>query len=155
MTIFVAQDEEQRDRLAAWVSERVEGAEAGFGKPFQAVSVWRRGKLAAVAIYAGFRGPVDDPQCEITFASDDPLWCMPQTLRFILWYGLVNLNCRRMTALTRADNTRVHRLLEGIGFRKEGRHPDMFKGAPAISFGMTRRWFMKERRYGKVQSLAA
>lgn len=155
MTAYIARNEDERERMADWVSQRVAGAESGFGKPYQTIGFWRRGRLAAVAIYSGFRGGGDDLQCEISFASDDPLWCTKENIRLILWYGLVNLRCRRMTAITEANNSKVHRLLEHIGFRKEGRHPDMFKDGPAITYGITRRWFMREKRYGQVQSLAA
>lgn len=152
--IFVAQTAEQRATLAKWASERLEGAE--FHQPFHALAVFRRGALAAVAVYAAFRGrPDHDYQCEISFVSDDPLWATKETVGYILAYGLVNLGCRRMTAITKISNARVHKLLEGIGFKKEGRHRDMFADGDAISYGMTRRWFLKAHRYGQVFSLAA
>lgn len=154
--IFVAQTAEHRATLAGWVMERVEGCEGGFGQPFSALGIFRDGALEAVVIYAGFRGRTGhDFQCEITMAAESPRWASRETLHFILHHGLVDLGCRRMTAITKAKNRRVHKLLSGIGFVKEGYHRDMFEDGDAVTYGMTRRWFLKEKRYGQVLSLVA
>lgn len=152
--IFVAQTAEHRATLAKWASERLDDCE--FGQPFSALGVFRDGQIAAVAVYAGFRGrPDHDFQCEISMAADSPRWATPDTIHFILHYGLVNLGCRRMTAITKAKNRRVHKLLSGVGFVKEGYHRDMFADGDATTWGMTRRWFLKEKRYGQKLPLAA
>lgn len=154
--IFVAEDDQQRALLARFVAERIPEVE-GVAPPFEAVGVWRDGVLNAVALYHDFRGRVGvNGQCEITFAAESPRWASKQTVAFILWYGLIHLNCRRMTAITRDDNEAVHKLLAGVGFRKEGRHLDMFGDRAGISWGITQRWYLKAPRYGKtITALAA
>ncbi|MES0386009.1 MAG: hypothetical protein ABUJ98_15675, partial [Hyphomicrobium sp.] len=130
--IFVARTDEHKAILAAWAMERIPGCEGGFGDPFSALAIWRGDEMTAVVIYSGFRGsPERDFQCEIIMAADTPRWATPQTLHFILHYGLVNLGCRRMLAITKAKNRRVHKLLNGIGFVKEGYHRDMFEDGDA------------------------
>lgn len=157
--LYIPTTHEDLQPVVAWALPRLPGAGDGFGE-CRAVAVMRDNRIAAAAIYYNFRGVAGiDRQCEISFASDDPNWATRQTVTFILHYPLVQLDCRRITALTEADNERVHRLLSGVGFVREGRHLDMFGDKPAVSFGMTQRWFLKSkwhRWYGKkVQSVAA
>lgn len=156
MTIYIANDEDHRRQFVRWAEERLDSS---FGDDAHALAIFgdaKAPKLLAVSVYSAFRGTAGkDLQCEISFASDSPLWAKPDNVRFILWYPLIHLNCRRITAITRADNERVHRVLKKIGFMKEGRHADMFHDGPAITFGMTRRWFLKAKDYGKVIPIAA
>ena len=154
--IFIANTDDHKKQLAAWASERLPGGGSYF--PCEAVGVFRgNNELIATVIYNNFRGHRGDRVCEISMAAEDPRWATKENIAFILWYPLVHMDCRRITALTEIHNERVHKLLKGVGFVREGRHRDMFAHCDGYTYGMTRRWFLRSKWYGRqiLRSLAA
>lgn len=85
--------------------------------------------------------------CELAAAADHAGWCRPGVIRAIARFVRDGLGRRRVTARTSADNTRMRRLLEGIGFVHEGTHPHDFDGRrDLVSYGMTEgtcRWLRR------------
>lgn len=87
------------------------------GRPmFTALGVVRRGKLAAGIVFHNYHGH----DIEMSAASDDPLWCLPQTLRDLFAYPFQHLNCVRMTTITGRKNKMARKIDERLGFKLEG-----------------------------------
>jgi RimJ/RimL family protein N-acetyltransferase len=129
-------------KIAAWV-----GSELGiqdFG-PMAAIGVTRADKLVAGAVFHNFNWP----NIEVSFASTTPRWCTHQTIRGILNYPFVQLDCRRLTAITKATNQPARAFLCRLGFEIEGFHPDLYPDGDALSLGLLRRkcrWIAEEFR---------
>lgn len=64
--------------------------------------------------------------------------CSIATFREIARRIFVELDCHRVTAVTRADNRRAIVGLEKLGFRSEGRLREHFDGADGLIFGLLR-----------------
>jgi hypothetical protein len=111
------------ERVAKFVADRVPlmaGRTFQFGpdgKPrFVALGVVRRGKFAAGVVFHNYHGH----DIEMSAAADDPLWCLPETLRQLFAYPFAQLNCVRMTTITGRKNKRARKIDERLGFRLEG-----------------------------------
>lgn len=129
-------------QIAAWVGGQVGIRDFG---PASAIGVVRDGSVVAGAVFNNFVWP----SIEITFASTTPRWATRDTIRAILTYPFVQLNCRRLTAITKATNQPTRAFLCRLGFEIEGFHPCFFPDADAISFGLLRRncrWISEENR---------
>lgn len=73
---------------------------------------------------------------ELTVAVNDRLTV--RLVRFIVWLAFFDLGCRRITARTRASNTRAIRAIEKSGAKREGVAREYFNGEDAIMFGLLR-----------------
>lgn len=73
---------------------------------------------------------------ELTVAVKERLTL--RVVRFIVYLAFVDLGCRRITARTRASNTRAIRAIEKSGAQREGVAREYFNGEDAILFGMLR-----------------
>lgn len=139
MSVYIAQPGPETDALIAWLQERLPGET--LKGVHSAVAVLREGKVAAVMSYFNYSGA----NIELAFAADSPRWATRNVIAMMAGFPFQQLDCRRMTAVCRRSNTRVHRLLEGIGFKREGTHYDLFPDEDGVSFGMTKRWFMRSK----------
>lgn len=117
--------------IADWVSKRVG---VRIGGPFTCIGVSRYEILIAGAVFHNWV----PPSIEVSFAADDPRWCTRPNIRAILSYPFVQLECARLTAITRARNTRARTFLTKLGFVMEGYHPSTFFDDDAVSYGMLR-----------------
>lgn len=142
--IHIPQDIESRQAYVSWLKSRL-GDDFHCRGDCAALAILRDNQIAAVAIYQ----PLDlrGLNFDISFAADTPRWATRQTFRMILEtaFSPQGLRARRLTALTRANNHRVNKLLKGMGFRQEGTHPGWFGKRAAFSWGMTADRF--NRRY--------
>jgi RimJ/RimL family protein N-acetyltransferase len=121
-----------RDReIAAWVGFRLDVYDFG---PSSAIGVVRDGHLVAGAVFHQYRHPA----IEISFASTTPRWATRDAIRAILRYPFVQLNCRRVTAISPEDKVDAIRFMERLGFRREGHHPEALPTGAAISLGLLR-----------------
>lgn len=78
--------------------------------------------------------------CEITFAAVSPRWATRSIIKRILAVPFEQYGCHRVTAVTPASNARAVKLLQGLGFTKEGAHVAAFgPKVNAFSFRMLRR----------------
>lgn len=135
--LFVPSTEEETKALVKWAEDRI-------GQPIRgernAVAVIRDGQIAAVTVYFNYSGG----NVEVAFASSNPRWATRSMIATLT--GLpFERGCRRITAISRKSNKRVHKLLEGIGFKREGLHKDLFPDEHGVSFGMTKRWFLRSK----------
>lgn len=122
--------------VAAWVARRIAilGGVAALG-PHAAIGIERDGALIAGAVFHNYR----HHDIEVSFAADDPGWARRGTIRAILRYPFAQLGCTRLTALIARDNARAAKLLEGLGFKREGVLRRAYDGtADALVFGMLR-----------------
>jgi|SRR5579883_235080 len=117
--------------VARWVGNLVGVADFG---PCAAIGVVRQGRIAAGAVFHQYR----QPAIEITFASLTPRWASRAAIGGILRYPFVQLECRRVTAITREENEEARAFMRRLGFREEGRHPEALPTGAAISLGLLR-----------------
>ena len=99
-----------------------------------AIGVSREGKIVAVALFSNYQWPA----IEITFVTTTPRWASRENIRAILAYPYVQLDCRRLTAITEACNSPARAFLERLSFKQEGVHPDAFPSGEGISYGLLR-----------------
>lgn len=128
--------------IKSWVGDQVGVKDFG---PSTTIGVVRDGHVVAGAVFNNFSWP----SIEITFASTTPRWATKDAVRSILAYPFVQLNCRRLTAITKATNQPARAFLCRLGFEIEGFHPYFFADGDAISFGLLRcncRWIAEEHR---------
>lgn len=133
------------ERVKAWVGKRVECEDFG---PSVAMGVIRGNELVAGAVFNNYR----HPNIEITFAADNPNWGTRRDVVCIFRYSFVQMGCLRLTAVTKASNTRARTFLTKLGFDQEGYHPHMFLDDAAVSYGMLRekcRW-VSPREYVQI-----
>lgn len=115
--------------MLAWASEQLDIPDFG---PAAAIGVWRRDKIVAVAVFNNYRWP----NIEISFARTDPYWATREAIAAILRFPFVQLQCKRLTAITKAQNKPARAFLERLGFRQEGIHPDTFADDDAVTYGL-------------------
>ncbi len=128
--------------VTPWVGAQLGIADFG---PAAAIGVIRAQKVVAGAVFHNFHWP----SIEVSFASTTPAWCTRQTITNILNYPFVQLDCRRITAITKTSNQPTRAFLSRLGFEIEGFHPELYPGEDAISFGLLRRkcrWIAEEYR---------
>jgi len=145
MLIFGADRE-----IAAWVGEQLGIRDFGVSS---AIGVARGSKIVAGAVFSNFRWP----NIEITFAATTPKWATRQVCGAIMRYPFIQLDCRRVTAVTEATNQPARAFLCRFGFREEGIHPDALPSGDAVTYGLLRRecrWIAEEE-IGKIRTIAA
>jgi RimJ/RimL family protein N-acetyltransferase len=115
--------------LIRWAGERLGIADF---RPCSTIGVERHGEIVAVAIYNNYRPPCID----ITFVSSSPRWASKHVIRTMLRYPFVQLGCKRLTAVTAAQNVTARAFLQRLGFFQEGVHPDALPTGDAVSHGL-------------------
>lgn len=122
-----------RDReLAQWAASRLGYKEFG---ACVAIGVAHENEIAAAAIYSNY----SHPNIDITFVTSSPRWASPGAVRAIFRYPFVQLECKRITAITGAKNQPARAFLCRLGFKQEGIHPDSFLEDDGISYGLLAR----------------
>lgn len=120
------------------------GGQTRFVDGYTALGVVRRGVFAGGVVYHNFQKLPHGNTIETSIAFDDATWALPQTLRSLLTYPFLNLDCVRLTSIIGEGNERSRKLCEGLGFALEGIHPMAMDGKEtAVSYGMLRencRW---------------
>ena len=136
------------DRMLDWIAARIPQVEPDHDWHGRARAV---GCVIDGRIVAGMACMNHDPRhshVEIAFAADSPRWASRRTIaRFMAW-PLRQMRCRRVSAVVAADNARVIRLLEGMGFRREGLLRRAFGERDALILGLlddeVASWLAKE-----------
>ena len=120
--------------LSLWVGQRLGLDGPVRGVDPTAIGVVREGRIVAAALFSNFQWPA----IEITFVTSTPRWASKMAIRGILSYPFVQLNCKRVTAITEKCNRPARVFLERLGFSLEGIHPDAFPSGDGISYGLLR-----------------
>lgn len=107
---------EPKAEIAAWVEDR-SGGDGVPPEPYAAFG-WRyNGRLIAGAVYNRLR-----KGCDVTVAiAGEPLAARKGILKAGLDYAFVTCGVPRITAEVAEDNRRCRKLIEGLGFKIEGR----------------------------------
>lgn len=130
------------------VRQRIPQAHEGFGKDAVALGVVRHGKLLGGAVFDQFTEYQGQRNIVMSAAFDSPAWCTRKTMRRLYGYPFLQLGCRRMTTITRADNVAARSADERMGFKQEGVIRCYFPGdVDAILYGMLReecRWIKED-----------
>jgi RimJ/RimL family protein N-acetyltransferase len=105
------------DRLAHWIAARIPGTDGDLlNRVARSLGVVSGGEIiAAMAVGLWERGSV-----ELIFAADSPRWATRDTIRRMMAWPFMQLDCHRVTTRIHAKNTRAIKFNEGIGFRREG-----------------------------------
>jgi len=141
MAIRLPQAPGEKEAMLAWAQERLP---VDFGPPALAytIGVCRDQQLAAVAVYNDFR----KTDMRMSIAADTPRWATKEAIAFLLWWPFgMHPSLRRITAVVQKRNARSRKLVEGIGFRPEGTHLDLFEDDDGVSYALTRRWWSRSK----------
>jgi RimJ/RimL family protein N-acetyltransferase len=105
------------DRLAHWIAARIPGTDGDLlNRVARSLGVVSGGEIiAAMAVGLWERGSV-----ELIFAADNPRWATRDTIRRMMAWPFVQLDCHRVTTRIHAKNHRAIKFNEGIGFKREG-----------------------------------
>lgn len=116
--------------VAGWVAERIPHVGAGGFGPCVAVGVARGDTLVAGAV---FHNEIKAYAIgELSFAAATPRWATRDMIRGILAIPFLQYRWRRLTAITPHDNHRAAKLMEGLGFKREGVAREMFNSRPKV-----------------------
>jgi RimJ/RimL family protein N-acetyltransferase len=144
------------DRMLDWIAARIPqvGPDHDWHGRARGLGCVVDGKIVAGMACMNF--DARHAHVEIAFASDSPRWASRRMIaRFMAW-PLRQLGCRRVSAVVAADNRRVIRLLEGMGFRREGVLRRAFGAEDALILGLLNDevtpWLEKE--LGALQNFA-
>ena len=149
MIFFPRSDAENRI-LIGWIERRVPDA-APLGDA-RTIGVIRDARIVAAVAYNNYR---EGSSIDVTLAADSPAWATRQAIATMLAYPFVQLEVRRVSALTRNSNRRARKLLEGLGFLREGTMAAAFADGSGALYGMTRRWFLRSKWHGQESTVAA
>lgn len=130
---------EQHEAVIRWTADQMGRPVDPTGKT--ALAVERNGDIIAGIFYSGYTGG----DIQIALAATDPRWCTPGNMRVILGYPFLQLGTRRLSAVCHVKNDKVHRLMKGLGFMREGKLHDFFEDGHGIVYGMTRRYFLRSK----------
>ena len=107
-------NDEQNVRLRNWFAERMGGAPELYQ---QLLAIMRDEELVGAVAFFSYR----HPSIEMGLFCVDPAWSLHRRLIVeVMTYPFDQLGCERITALVSDKNTRLQRLLEIIGFEREG-----------------------------------
>ena len=127
----------QTDAVRDFVGEKVGCRDFG---PSEALGVVLDGELVAGVVYNEHR----DFDLKMHIAATSPRWASRRTIDKLLGYPFRQLKCVRVTAVVPRANHRARALLQKLGFKMEGTHPQAWDGRQtAISYGMTRKMASK------------
>lgn len=137
-------------RVCKWVGDRIAGED--FGEDAVAIGVEDDGELVGGVVYTHYCGT--DIRMHTAGVGR---WLSRQGLFRFYAYPFIQLGCRRVTGLVRADNPTAQRFNEKLGYVKEGVLRDADDdGCDLIVYGMTKaecRWIEnkknKDSQHGK------
>lgn len=99
-------------------------------------------KVVAVAYWHRFNGN----DVHISLGADNVRWATKNNFKLIVGFPFVSWpHVKRVTAIVKKSNKRVRKLLEGVGWGFEGRHPYLFGNEAGISYGMTKPWYIRSK----------
>lgn len=127
------------DHVASWVAQRIPhvGRAEDLG-PYTTVGVLSEEdppRIVAGAVFHNFIPKYG--HAELTFAADSPIWATKGVIRAILSVPFEQWHVRRLSMATPSKHARAIRLIEGLGFKREGTLRHFFAdGMHAAVFGM-------------------
>jgi len=127
-----------------------------YGKPlFQTLGFSREGQTVCVCIVYQYA----HPNIFIAFAATSPRWASKENLRALGVWIFEDLDCTRMTTLTKKQNKRSRKFQEGVGFKHEGKLRKATDDGDIIIYGLTKEdhkvWLRKAFNGKEITSIAA
>ena len=114
-TLELPQDNGENQAMRRWVERRIPGCHLPEAAQCMACFEPHVGIKAVVAFF-NFR----DTDIEVVFASDGP-WASRDMITTVLNYPFQQLGVNRVTALIRKGNKPAHKLVQQLGFKREGK----------------------------------
>lgn len=127
-------------KVAQWVAANMPASDRvrNFG-PHVAIGFVSGGKPLVGVVFHEFREMEYGHDARLTIVAKHPMWARKEIVSAILRYPFEQAGCTRITAIVREGNARSIRLVERVGFRKEGVCRRAYNGKTnAIIFGMLR-----------------
>ncbi|SHI51686.1 Protein N-acetyltransferase, RimJ/RimL family [Aureimonas altamirensis DSM 21988] len=116
--------------VASWIAARVESCQSLEGAV--AFGAMRDGRLVGGIAFTEFRGR----DIRVTVAGEGA-WLTRRLLRTAFAYAFQDLRCRRISAMVKQGNLASRRLVQRLGFRREGQHPGFFEDGDILcSYGL-------------------
>lgn len=133
--------------MAQWVNARMPFP-VEFGL-YQAIGFHRDGRMVVGAVFNNYRKMLHGDSIDVTFATAGPGSLTPGALRALFVYPFGTERIVRLQALTAKSNQPARRLLEKLGFVREGSARRAWDGREtAILYGMERencRWIARPK----------
>jgi len=104
----------QDERVSDWVAERVDEQNLN---STAAIGLEEDGELIAGVAFNMYTGPSISMHVA---AVPGKRWMTKDFLWRCFAYPFLQLRCKRVTGLTRADNLKAQKFIEHLGFQKEG-----------------------------------
>ena len=126
--------------VAKWVAERMGRKEAIF-QPYVALGIVNADEndLVAGVVFHSYQ---PDGDITISAAADRPTM-RRKALARVFGYAFNELNLKRVSAEVPLDNERSRKLVEGLGFVKEGaKRKATPNGRPVLVFGLLKKDFL-------------
>lgn len=134
MTIYLTYQENENEAVAAWVAMHLPYVgEDGFG-PCIAMSIMDDQTRIGGVIYHRYMGY----DCEMSIYTESRKWAQKGIVKKIFDYPFQQLGVRRVTAMIAVDNHRAQRLVQRLGFVKEGHLRLGFGDQDACLYGLLR-----------------
>jgi RimJ/RimL family protein N-acetyltransferase len=107
------------DRMLDWIAARIPGVNVASWRGLaKAVGIVLKGEIVAgMALGAWQR---ETGNIEISFAADTARWATRDTIKRLMAWPFVQLDCHRVTCRCAGSNERAIRFCRGIGFKDEG-----------------------------------
>lgn len=128
-----------------WLIQHVPGA-TPLDSEYQIIGVQREEEIVAVALFHDFSAV----NAYLIFAATTPRWAHPYVIGKILAYPFVTVGLSRLSAICHIENMKARKFLIGLGFRHEGTHADLYPPKKGLSFGMTRKYYLRSKWYERV-----
>lgn len=112
---MIALDFEQNPAYPQWAADLLDINRGYFGH-CSTIALLDEKEIRTVLVYSSFNGI----NCEVTVASTGKWWLRKDVLKVLMKYPFDQLGCQRITLLVKENNKTVLRLVEHMGFVREG-----------------------------------
>lgn len=115
--IEVVSTEEWKDRCYEWIKPKahLQSLESS-PKKFSYIGIIEDEKILGVIIFCNY----DGNNIFVHTALDTPRACQRKVIKLMFNYIFNQIGCNRATATCDNDNSKVKKLIKGLGFEKEG-----------------------------------
>jgi len=114
----------QHEIIGKFVASLIEGVEPSMWGKYVAVGFGWQSKIIGGAVFNEYSGF----DVNITIGATSPRWCTKGVLGEIAQRVYEDWGCKRMTALVGKNNKTSRKLIEGVGFKLEGKKRGGFDG---------------------------
>jgi RimJ/RimL family protein N-acetyltransferase len=119
---------DRREEVAAWVAERVNRRR--FREPYQAIGYEIGGQLCGGHVFED----MTDHDVHIHIAGSA---AVSKGACRVAWdYAFKQAGCKRISALVRADNTRMNQILPRLGFQREATVRRFYDDVDGVLWGL-------------------